>query len=325
MSAEALVEDIINQALETGQQKATEAASYASQAASASSGSISMPYSPIAFTAASVEPVVHIPFSAAGVDPALFNSTYGKIFTDLTNSFADFFAQYFPDECDYISKAQQWMCDVLDGNASGLSPVVEDQIWQRERARLLREAARAEDEILSTFASRGFPLPPGAAAHQASQVQQRLQEQVSDSSRARAIQQAELQIENIRFVVTNALEYRVKGIQAAADYIKVLALGPEIAMRLATSAADAQARLITAASTFYNARIRLEEMKLHVVQFNKETQQGAATTDVQEFSRRLNARVQTLSAAARAAGDQASAALNAVHASAQIAVQGEAE
>ena len=45
--------------------------------------------------------------------------------------------------------------------------------------------------------------------------------------------------------------------------------------------------------------------------------------DVREFSQRLKARTDTLSAAARAAGDQAAAALNAVHASAQVAVQGE--
>lgn len=49
----------------------------------------------------------------------------------------------------------------------------------------------------------------------------------------------------------------------------------------------------------------------------------AGMNDVREFSNRLRARVETLSAAARAAGDQAAAALNAVHASAQVAVQGE--
>ena len=45
--------------------------------------------------------------------------------------------------------------------------------------------------------------------------------------------------------------------------------------------------------------------------------------DVREFSNRLRARAEVLSAAARAAGDQAAEALNAVHASAQVAVQGE--
>lgn len=323
MSAEAKVEQIIDQALAVAADKANEASTYSNHAISASSGSISMPYAPIAFTAANIEPPVYIPFNASGVDGALYDSTYSRIITDLSDKFASFFSTYFPDECNYLAAAQDWMCKVLTEGGSGIKAHIEDQIWQRERSRTLSEVSRASEEVVATFAARGFPLPPGAMLHQLNTAQRQAQDQIAQGSRDRAIQAAQLEIDNIRFCVEQALEYRVRGIQAAGDYIKVLALGPEIAMRLATAAADAQARLITAANTYYGSRIRLEELRLNVLQYNETLRHEAAKVDVREFSERLKARVTTLSAAAEAAGNQAAAALNAVHASAQIAVQGE--
>lgn len=103
----------------------------------------------------------------------------------------------------------------------------------------------------------------------------------------------------------------------------MLALGPEIAMKLATSAAGAQAQLISAASQYYRNRIAIEELRLDAAKFNAATSAEVSMNNVREFSNRLKARTDTLAAAARAAGDQAAAALNAVHASAQVAVQGE--
>lgn len=323
MSAEEKVELIIDQALLVAAEKADEATDYSDKAISASSGSISMPYAPIAFTAKNIEPPVHIPFNATGLDSALYDSTYNRIITDLSDKFAAFFAQYFPDECNYLAAAQDWMCKVLTEGGSGIKPHIEDQIWQRDRSRTLSEVSRASEEVIATFAARGFPLPPGAMLHQLNSAQRQAQDQIAQGSRDRAIQVAQLEIENIRFCVQQALEYRVRGIQAAGDYIKVLAIGPEIAMRLATAAADAQARLITAANTYYGSRIRLEELRLNVLQYNETLRHETAKVDVREFSERLKARVTTLAAAAEASGNMAAAALNAVHASAAIAVQGE--
>jgi len=89
------------------------------------------------------------------------------------------------------------------------------------------------------------------------------------------------------------------------------------------AAAAAQAQLISAASQYYRNRIAVEELKLDAAKFNANARNEAGMNDVREFSNRLRARAEVLSAAARAAGDQAAAALNAVHASAQVAVQGE--
>ncbi len=322
MSAEALVEQIINQALDVAQTKSDEASEYASQAITASSGFSTFAPGSLTFEPNPVEPPVNIPTNATGVDGALYDSTYGQIVTDLANGFANFFHEYFPNECDYLLKAQESLCSMLDGG-TGIPAHVENQIWQRDRSRVLEDVSRARDDVLATFAARGFPLPPGAAAHTVRLAEAEANNKIAQQSRDVAIKHVEILIENIKFAIQNALEYRIKGIQAAGEYIKVLALGPEIAMKLATSAAGAQAQLISAASQYYRNRIAVEELKLDVLKFNADAHNEAGMNGVREFSNRLRARVETLSAAARAAGDQAAAALNAVHASAQVAVQGE--
>lgn len=326
MSAEELVTQIIDQALQIGTEKAEAADDYAQDAVRAASGTASLAYTPFAFNPNfNLEPPVTIPRNATGVDGALFNSTQNQIIQDLADRFAAFFVEFFPNECDYLAKAQQWMCDVLDNGGTGINPAVEDQIWQRDRARILREGRRARDEVINTFASRGFPLPPGAMQHQIHLTQQVVQEQTAEGSRARAIQQAEIEIENIRFCVEQALNYRVQSIQAAGDYIRTLALGPQIAVQLATSSADAQAKLIGAASSYFNSRIRLEEMRLEVAKTNATLKLDAGKTGVNVYADLIRSKASTIASVAQSLGAQAAAALNAVHASAAIAVQGEAD
>lgn len=322
MSAEALVESIIIQALSTAAEKSELASKYSDTAITASMGSSSSVFSAIKFSPGNVEPPVNIPMNAAGVDGVLYNTAYGKIITDLSDKFAGFFSEYFPNECGYLQEAQVKLCEMLAGGA-GIPAHVENQIWQRDRTRVLEDVSRARDDVLATFAARGFPLPPGAAAHTMRLAEVDANNKIAQQSRDVAIKHVEILIENIKFAIQQALDYRIKGIQAAGDYIKVLALGPEIAMKLATSAAGAQAQLISAASQYYRNRIAVEELKLDVLKFNAGTSAELSMNNVREFSQRLKARTDTLAAAARAAGDQAAAALNAVHASAQVAVQGE--
>lgn len=162
MSAEQLVEQIINQALQTAAEKADLADAYSQQAITASMGSSSSGFAGISFYPDNVEPPVNIPTNATGVDGALYSSTYSQIINDLTGKFAGFFVEYFPNECDYLEKAQTQLCDILSGG-TGIPAHVENQIWQRDRSRVLEDVARARDDVLATFASRGFPLPPGSS------------------------------------------------------------------------------------------------------------------------------------------------------------------
>lgn len=325
MSAEALVEQIIDRALAVGLAKSQQADSLASSAISfASGGAYISTFPTVNFTPANVEPPVNIPFNASGLDTALYDATYTRIIADLADQFAGFFDDYFPASCDFVAKAQDWLCLVLDEGGTGVNPVVEEQLWQRDRARVLKEVARAERDTLATFAARGFPLPPGPANYALVQAQTRASEEIAKQSRDVAIKHFDVEIENVRFAVQQALDFRIKAVAAAADYIRALALGPQIAAQLATSAADAQARLITAASTYFRARIELEQLKLDVRKTNAGLQLDAAKTNVAAFTDAAQNRTNAAVSLAASLGTQAAAALNAVHGSAQVAVQTDA-
>lgn len=323
MSAESDVQAIIDQALAIGVEKSADASNYADQAITASQGYVFGNTNLVDFTPANVEPPVYIPTTASGLDTALYNSTYDKIIKDLSDQFAAFFAKYFPDECDYIGHAQEWICKALTEGGTGINASVEDQIWQRARARILSDVNRASEDVTATFAARRFPFPPGALQHQLNLTQRDGQDRIAELNRDAAIKQIDVEVENVRFAVQQALAYRVQGISAAADYIRALAIAPNIAATLTTSQANAQAQLINAASSYYNARIKIEEIKLDVKKTNARETNDIQRVELHEFSNRLTSQVQVLAAAATAAGNQASAALNTVHAAAQISAQGE--
>ncbi len=322
MSAEQLVEEIIDLALTTGREKAEQADQYSERAITAAQGWTTPGYAGFDFTPGAIEPNVLIPSTASGVDGVLYDATYSRIVEDLSGTFAQFFATYFPNECDSLLRAQERLCDMLAGEVGIPSPV-EDQIWQRDRSRVLADVNRTRDEVMSTFAARGFPLPPGAAAHAVRLAQADANDKIAMQSRDVAIKHVDILIENIKFAVQNALDYRMKCIQAAADYIRILAVGPEIAARLATSAADAQAQLISAAGGYYRNRIAVEELRLDAAKVNASLRNEISIEGSRNVTQARRSLAETLAAAARAAGDQAAAALNAVHASAGIAVQGE--
>ncbi len=186
MSAEQLVTDIINNAITIANESSANATKYSNDAITASMGFSSASFSGLDFRPAAIEPPVNIPTNATGVDGALYDSTYSQIIADLTGKFAGFFADYFPNECDYLEKAQAQLCDMLDGGA-GIPAHVEDQIWQRDRSRVLEDVNRVRDATLATFASRGFPLPPGAAAHTIHLAQSEASNKIAQQSRDVAI------------------------------------------------------------------------------------------------------------------------------------------
>ena len=318
MAAEDTINSIINNAIAIAGSKSSEASEFSGDAMRAAEGVVSPGSGGFSFTPNVPDLGVYIPTTAAGLNTGIYETTYDRIKNDLTGAFIKFFATYFPNECDYLAEAQLWLCKVLGPGGTGMAPAVEDQIWERDRNRLLADNARVEDEILVTWAGRKFPLPPGAAAYQVLQNQQDSSTKIAQASRDVAIKQADIEIENIRFAVKMALEYRIGAVQAAAEYIKALALGPEIASRLALGAINAQATLIDAAANYYRARVSVEELRLRALISNGELSMQNSAQFVAAFTARSNNMTQAATAAAQSAGYQASAALNSLHSGAML-------
>ncbi len=151
------------------------------------------------------------------------------------------------------------------------------------------------------FASRRYPLPPGASAAVVADIQQKAQQEISNSSRKVAI----VSVEQLRFVVGETMKLRQTALASAIDYVKALASGPDVASGLINVGYDAQSKLISAASSFYNSRIAAAELVGKTSQFNvgaalqaTEKNQMADLTMIENKLKALLAEIQSVASMA---------------------------
>ena len=272
---------------------------------------------------------------------------------------------------------------------------VEAQLWQRDRSRLLMDAQRATEDTVDSWASRGFPLPPGAAVNARLTIQRDVQGKIAESSRERAIKNADIIIENIRiglqqgiadaaaagrtfvedasgagrFTVENAtgvarmkledaqvaarimiedarlsvlammdtcqkaslavVQLQGEAIKSAADYIRAVALGPQLQIEIEkarlqaeSTYADINARYFTAAlqavDSYNRTAVAIVGIGADVSKASAENRTrlhvAKGTVDVEIAQSKSRA----ASAAATAAGNSAASALSTLNAIASL-------
>lgn len=264
------------------------------------------------------EPDVFIPRMAEAASIENYQHWWSGAIDTLAAQFADFIQNYFPNECDYLGKAQQWICETLKNGGTGVNQHVEQQIWARDRARILADARSQEAEVLNGFAARRYPVPPGAALSMTAQIRAEAAGKIAQASRDVAIKQAEIEIENVKFAVEKAIDLYSAAISAAGDYIKSLVGSSGNMSQLLPSVTDSQSRLIGAAADYYRARIQVEDLRLRATLPNSEWRQQANVKNVDNDMQAMRNRVDAAIEAAKAMATQAAAALNAMHASASM-------
>jgi hypothetical protein len=314
----ATVDQILDRALAIGTEKASLANNAATTAINAAQGIATLTAPHVGAAPAVMEPNVFIPSVASGVDTALYGATYAQIIADLSDKFAGFFSDYFPMDGQLMPAVLQWLEKAVTTGGSGINTSVEDKIWQRDRDRITRLSLSEERAATASWAAKGYPLPPGAAHASVMEIRRRHSMALASLSRDRAIKTFEQEIENVKFAIQQAIDYRMRAVAAAGDYIRALALAPQIASQLATSSASAQATLINAAASYYSQRIKVAELKFSSEKMNAEMALTAGVKSLDGFITRINTQASTAIAIAQSLGQQASAALNAVNGTAQI-------
>lgn len=312
-----MVETIINSAMSQAQLKSNLAASYSELAIQAATGNAT--YTPARVAELTVnEPRVNIPSRLSGVDITLFDSMYQGIINDLADRFADFLDRYLSIDPQMMAEAEAWIKRAITQGGTGINATVEGRIWQRDRDRISTEAASAMSEANDAWAAKGYPMPPGAVNAAMLAIQRKRSADVAAVSRDAAIKAFETEVENVKFAVGMAIDYRVKALGAAGDYIKALAAAPDVASRMSSQSADAQARLISAAASFFNARTGAKELVLKAQLANQETGLRAADMIIDSNNAMTDMRVRAVIAAAESLGKQAAAALNGINATSQL-------
>lgn len=262
-------------------------------------------------------PTVPIPPPAmsAGEVQALFDTNAEAIKQLLVDAYSNYLATYYPGSA-YLTSAETWINNVLTNGGTGVNPIVEQQIWHRERGRTLQELERAEDELMTTWAGRGYPLPPGALTGSVLRVRQDADGKIGESSRAQAIRVFEIEIEQSRFAVGQALALRQQAVSSAGEYMRSLVLGPQVGAQLATSLAETQASFARVTTEYYRSLIAASEIPLRVATTNAElsmrTKELAGRLDNDLVSKRVEAAI----AAAQLYSTQTAGAFNALNAQA---------
>ena len=257
------------------------------------------------------EPAVDIPSTQSSDVMSLFDTKYLELVTLLVDRFKLFRTTYFPDEQATYAAAEDWLQAAL-ANPKGLPDAVVSALMTDDYDRLMAEATRASDSVMAQFATRRFPLPPGAAASAVLQIQQKAQDSVAESSRKVIL----ASIEQLRFVVQQTLGLRQSAMDSAVKYITALASGPEMASRLIGVGYDAQSKLISAASQFYNSRIAAAELTSKVGQFNVGTALEAAGKNQAADLTLIDDRLKALLMECQALAQMVTSLLNNVHANA---------
>ena len=316
MATEATVDAIINNAVTLANNQTSLANSAAQAAITASQGHTGAVPTNVAYNIVAVEPV------STDVDNAVltYEAQRDQLIQLLSDELANFFITYYPLAADAFDGATNWLVNTITVGGTGISPAVEDQIWQRGRDRVVADGLRVENQTLDGFAARGFSLPPGAlvASLQAVRFEQLLKTQ--EFSRDVAIRQADIEIENLRFAVEKAIDSRMRAMSAATDYIRALMTGPDTAARVASLNADTQARMLGATADMYRARLMRDELAMRVPLANAANGLQAAGITVDGFYKGIDSRVRAAGAAADVYGRTASAALSSLSSIASVSV-----
>lgn len=212
-------------------------------------------------------------YSLRGVPPAYTGT--GDITAELKKAFEDAFAEFKPEMLegldDYIARffpacvfanTEDWICRTILYGGTGIPPEVEAQIYARARARDSQEASRMRDVAVKQFANRGFSLPGGVLAARLREVEQEAANNANRTSTDIAIKQAEIQIETIKFAVSEGVKVRGQVLAAIADYIKAYMLPIDLANGRADLLAKSKATLLNSAAEYYRAMIAEAELQV---------------------------------------------------------------
>jgi hypothetical protein len=249
---------------------------------------------------------------------AIYDDTNAEISQKLEDGFASFQATYFPDIQPAADAALDWLLKSLTTGGTGIGAGTEAQIWERDRARILGESGRAEAEAFSTFANRGFPLPPGALNAGLLQIRKTAADQLAAQSRDIAIKTADTEIENARLAVQQATSLRLSALAAAGDYIKTLVLGPQTAMQLATGLVGLRNDFNRSLVSLYQAQTAAIEPRVRLAIADADLKMRGEEANQRSQLTVIEAKVRAALEAAQQMATQAAGLLNGIHAGVSI-------
>lgn len=311
MSAETTVQAVIDNSISRANEAQEKAIGYSDDAQAAAIASLTI-------TAPGVnQPNIPTPpFPPdlnAGTD---WINNYQQLFATLGSEFQtqweNFLAEFFPDLMGCITTASdEWICNTIQNGGTGLPANIEQALFDRAQAREIRIVSNRWNDAMTEWAARGFELPAGVIEQMLEVQAEELSTKLSTLNRDIEIENKKLEIDNIRFAITQAVQLRLGAINAAVAYVGAWMMIPKIAAETATAIANARIAFYQAISAYYQAlgikySIEAKYAELNILA-QTETNKAVAVYSSEQIKARVSAAV----GGATALGHVASAAFGA--------------
>lgn len=220
----------------------------------------------------------------------------------------------FPD-MTLLADAMRWCKRAINEGGTGINPAVETALWERGRARILKQAARDTAGVTEKYARAGWPLPPGAMLNDIAMIRQDSRDKLAEQSRDIAIKSFDTEVENVRFAITTAGNLFTQALQAVGDYVRTIMLGPQTAAQLATSISGLKNEASRTLVSFYQAQSAALEPFLRLEITDAELKQRANEANLRAKTETAQLMVQAVLPNLKVVGDAAAASLNGIGAS----------
>ena len=145
----------------------------------------------------------------------------------------------------------------IENGATGVGPIVEADIWNRQSERDEIALTEAIDDLISTWSSRSFPLPNGILVAQIDELTEKHYNDRIDRSREIAIAQADLAQKNTQFSVTSAIQTE----QILIQHFNNVA---DRALKSAISTVELGVAILKAKIDFYNSELERYKVQAQV-------------------------------------------------------------
>ena len=235
----------------------------------------------------------------------------------MTQGFTDFIAKNFP--YDVITSAQEWVDNAIRNGGSGINTTIERHLWERARGNILSDAARAEDELMLTFASRRFPVPPGALNHGVMSLRRTAMANIGTAASTQAVESFKAELENVRFAIDKAISLRELALKSVKEYLDLVVAEPtRLGVQAGTAIAEMLAKFASLSAEYYRAQLTALEFpaKLQTEEILRQMHVDEKNADYKLQAAMKQA--DTAMAGAQSMGTLAAAAVNALHGQASI-------
>ena len=242
---------------------------------------------------------------------AFFDAKNAELTALVNDAFDKMVGIAFPD-MTLLADAIRWCKRSINEGGTGINTAVESALWERGRARILKQSARDIATATEKYARAGWPLPPGAMLNDIAMIRQDNRDKLAEQSRDIAIKSFDAELENVRFAITTAGDLFTKALQAVSDYVRTVMLAPQTAAQLSTSINGLKNDAARTLVSLYQAQNAALEPFLRLEITDAELKERANEANLRAQMETAKLRADAALANLRMVGDAAAASLNGI-------------